>query len=232
MKFQSALVTAASGSLGGFTASHNKGGPYLRARTIPTNPNSSFQQVIRSYITTLTTLWANPASGINYDNWTDYAQHVPITDTMGQPRLLPALAMFCRTNVPALQAGLAVLLDAPGVYSVAATGDITFTASEATQEISIAWPEGLDLPYWVQEDNGGLLVYASRPQNPTITYFKGPYRYAGFIPGDNTTPPTSPQVLAAPFSFVEDSKVFCMCRSIYGDGRLSYPFRRNLIAAA
>ncbi|KKM06452.1 hypothetical protein LCGC14_1743870, partial [marine sediment metagenome] len=48
MLFKSGLITQGSGSIGGLTASHNRGGMYFRARTIPTNPATSFQTVVRN----------------------------------------------------------------------------------------------------------------------------------------------------------------------------------------
>ena len=36
------IVGPLSGSFGGLTASHNRGGQYLRQRSTPTNPNSTY----------------------------------------------------------------------------------------------------------------------------------------------------------------------------------------------
>ena len=40
MLFKSAAFTQASGSVGGLTFAHNRGGMYTRARSIPVNPKT------------------------------------------------------------------------------------------------------------------------------------------------------------------------------------------------
>ncbi len=48
-----------SGSIGGNTYAHNKGGQYVRQRTIPTQPNSQRQVAIRSYMSMAIDAWLN-----------------------------------------------------------------------------------------------------------------------------------------------------------------------------
>jgi len=43
MKFKSPILSQASGSIAGITFSHNRGGMYVRARAVPTNPGSPQQ---------------------------------------------------------------------------------------------------------------------------------------------------------------------------------------------
>jgi len=229
MKFKSALVTQASGSIGGMTASRNKGGMYFRSRAMPINPNTPQQAQIRAYMATVALSWTNPTIGIDINGWQDYARNTPLLDSLGETRPIPALAMYCRSMVPRLQAGLDQLLAAPAIDTLSDTGYLWFSASEATQLITVNW---LGDPEWTEDAAGGLMLAVSRPQNQSINFFKGPYRYADIVLGDDIAAPTSPQTFAPPFPFVEDDKLFVQARSTTADGRLSYPFRDTFIAAA
>ena len=78
MLFQGPLISAASGSLGGLTASHNAGGNYLRARVVPTDPQSPRQVSLRQIVGTLSNRWVNTLSQLQRDAWETYAQNVPL----------------------------------------------------------------------------------------------------------------------------------------------------------
>lgn len=228
MKFKSALITAASGSIGGMTAAHNKGGMYLRSRSTPINPNTPFQQAMRANLGSLATEWNDTLTDAQRSAWEDYASNVPIVDTLGEPRPITGLNWYVAINTIRLQAALDSLPDAPTIFARAFLTDIVASASEATQEISIEFDP--DDP-WATQDGGNLYVYASRPLSPTRIFYKGPYRFAGLIAGA-ATPPTSPQVVDAPFSFVENQSLKVLVRSQTADGRTSPPFRGGLICAA
>lgn len=229
MKIKSALITSASGSIGGLTASHNRGGLYLRARTIPTNPNSVQQQAVRGFVAALTARWLNVLTDQQRTRWMAYAYAVPIPDTLGEPRNCGGIAMYCRSNVPRLQAGLDVVDDGPTVQTLPWTvGISTGTYAAATNDFAVTFD---NTDPWANEDGGAILVLASTPQNETINYYKGPYRFAGLIAGDAVTPPTSPATIVNTFSFEVGQKVFTQLRVCRADGRLSLPFRDNGIGA-
>ncbi len=221
MKFQSAIITAASGSIGGMTASHNKGGLYFRGRSIPTNPNTPFQQTTRAILSYLTAYWRTDLTQNERDTWAFVAENVGIIDALGQTRFITALAYFCRSNAPRLQAGLAVIDEPAGDVGIAQLSDLSASISEADQEISVVFN---NTNAWAKASGGALLISVSRPMNPTINFFKGPYRYAGKIAGA-ATPPTSPAVIALPFAAVEGQRLFYFARATEAGSNLSYPFR-------
>jgi hypothetical protein len=77
-----------------------------------------------------------------------------------------------------------------------------------------------------------MFVFASRPQNPSINFFKGPYRIIATIPGADPTPPTSPQSISLAFPVVEGQKVFFRANVTRADGRLASSFRGSGPVAA
>jgi hypothetical protein len=232
VKFKSQVYTEASGSIGGITYSHNKGGLYTRARTIPTNPGSSYQQTIRGYVQELTNKWVTVLSSAERDAWAVYADAVLIPDSLGEPRKIPPLAHFIRCLVaryayemrPATTTYNApVIFDlggdwAPPVLSIAAATDIA----------SVAFQTG---DAWVTENGACIAAAFSRPQNASINYFKGPYRYAGRTAGNAGAPPASPATFNLPFKCVAGQKIFGLIRVSRADYRLTLPFQGVGVAA-
>jgi hypothetical protein len=224
MKFKSALVTEASGSIGGMTASHNRGGYYFRQRSIPTNPNSPQQQAVRTIVAALASAWVNTLTANQRAFWEIYADHVQLPDPLGEPRNVGGLAMYVRTNVPAVQAGLARIDDAPTTYDLG--GEFTepafgtISAAGGTAEVAYT-----NTDPWASEDGAALLILLSRGQNTSVNYFKGPYRFAGLVEGDSGTPPTSPLSATAPFPMAVGQRLFGQARVRRADGRLSLPVR-------
>lgn len=228
MKFNGTLLGQASGSLAGTTFSHNRGGQYTRKRSTPTNPNTTFQQAVRSAVGQLTSLWLNTLTTAQREAWDTYASNVLIPDTLGEPRNIGGLGQYVRSNVPRLQAALPRVDDGPTIFNL---GDFTAPAiaslTAATGIYSITFTAADD---WANEDDAAMLFLTSRGQNASINYFKGPYRFAGTIDGDSTTPPTSPASITSAFTVAVGQKGFIQARVSRADGRLSAPFRSVIVA--
>lgn len=223
-------VAQISGSIGGTTFSRNRYGAIARNRSLPVNPNTALQQKVRSVVGNLAQEWFNSLTSAQRSAWDTYAANVSVLNRLGDTINLTGFNMYVRTNTALEYADIAGNYDAPTNFTLAEQDPtLTVTASEATQQISVAFDTALD---WVSEDGAYLMLYVSRPQNDTINYFKGPYQYAGKIAGDATTAPTSPQVVSAPQAFVEGQKLFVQARIVRADGRLSNPFRVDCVSAA
>lgn len=228
MKFKSALVTQASGSIGGATFAHNRGGLYIRARSIPVNTNTSFQQTVRNLMSQLTSRWVNTLTDTQRASWSAYAELTPITDSLGEPRTIPPLAMYVRSNIARAQAGQTIIDDGPTIFGLPTLSAVSATFDATADEMDLTF---VNTDTWANDDAGALAVFASRPQNPTINYFAGPYRLAGVVQGDGATPPTSPATIALPFPVAAGNKVFVQVRALDPDGRVSSPFRVGGTAA-
>ena len=228
-KFLSPIISRGSGKIAGLVISHNKGGMYLRAATIPTNPGTPQQVAVQGFLSQLNTDWEDLLTQAERDDWDVYATNTPLIDQFGDPRTVTGLNMFQRYNIPALQGALAKQVIAPATYNLGGFTPVTMAASEGAG-FSFSFD---NTDAWANEDGSSLLVYASRPQNVGIKFFKSPYRFMGKIDGDAITPPTSPQVFAAvPFAFVEGQKMFTKVRGARADGRLSTIQRNAFVALA
>lgn len=113
------------GSVGANTFSHNRGGDYVRRRVSPTNPNSTRQQTMRTYLGTLAALWSStltPAERAQWDVWASLqAKEGPLGNSIN----LTGINGFVWVNTHLLDAGDA-RIDTPPIV-VAPTGLLTFS---------------------------------------------------------------------------------------------------------
>lgn len=219
MKYRPLIGDGMSGSVGGITASHNRGGVYFRQRATPVNPNTTFQQEVRSLFGNLQSAWGSILTDAQRSAWDAYALATPITDALGQSVNVGGKGMFTRGNTPRLQAGLLRIDAGPvvsGLPSLTAPGVTSITAGTG---IAIVTFDNTDA--WANEDGGALLVFMSRPQSATINGFKGPYRFAGAVLGDDSVAPTSPVNITSPFTLGVGQKVFFRFAAVTADGRLT-----------
>ena len=102
------LAGAASGSLGNMTASHNRGGPYLRMRTMPTKVVSAYTTEVRNIMAACSQAWGALTAEAQAA-WGTWAQTHPITDSLGDNRVLFGAQAYTQLNARILKAGDAVI---------------------------------------------------------------------------------------------------------------------------
>lgn len=108
-----AVVSEARGSLSGTTFSRNKGGPYMRTRATPVNPQTSFQTQIREFMAVLADQWTTDLTAEDRFGWLVYGQSFPVKNKLGEDIVLSGIASYQRVNLPLLRAGLQRLVLAP-----------------------------------------------------------------------------------------------------------------------
>lgn len=230
MLFKPTIGDQYSGSFAGMTASRNKGGTYFRQRAMPINPNTAQQQAVKTAFTQAATRWRDTLTASQRDAWTAYALATPLINRIGEARIVPGLSMFERTNVPRLQNALGFIDDAPVI-----SGLPTFNTIEATTLVASTdtWTVTFDnTDEWATDDGGVVFFYGSPTKAPSINYYKGPYRLAGTILGDATTPPTSPAAIVSAWPVSTGRKYFYAFRVQNADGRTSDLQYGSIIAIA
>lgn len=225
MKYTSAIMTEASGSLRGIVASHNAGGTYFRGRTVPVNPQSSQQTAVRNAMANIAQAWSGTLTATQRNGWNTYAFNTPVTDSLGAPIKLSGFNWYNACNIPRLQVGLSRIDTAPSIFNLAALTLPVITSITATTRVMILTFTNTDL--WATLVGGSLLVYTSRPQDAGISFYKGPYQFAGRVNGAGT-PPTSPQNITTPFTLAAGQQVFAQFRAVNADGRISAIFRAGI----
>jgi len=204
---------------------------YVRNKTIPVNPNTARQVVVRAALAQLTDRWAQVLTAANRTAWDLYAASVTMKDALGQDILLTGLNHFLRSNVIAIQAGIAVVDAGPTVFELPDQDPLfAQTSSEATQTISFVFDDAAE---WVDEDDAYMIKFEGKPQNPQRNFFGGPWRYIGTIDGDSASPPTTPDAeTPIPYAITEGQRLWCYARIRRADGRLSQPFRDDALVSA
>lgn len=219
-----------SGSIAGNTYARNRYGNYARARTKPVNPNTQYQQGIRAAMQEVTARWGQTLTANQRTAWNLYANSVNMTNKLGETIKLSGFNHYVRSNIARSERGWAQVDDGPVVFEVP-EADPTFaiTASEATQQITYAFDNGLD---WASEDGAYLWLYQGKPQNAQRNFFAGPWRYNSIEQGNSGAPPVSPKVTGVMMAISEGQRLWCYARVQRADGRLSQIFRADTFCAA
>lgn len=232
MLLKGTIASQLSGSLAGLTASHNRGGQYLRARVIPTDPLSSLQAQMRAAMSEANNAWAG-LTQTQRDDWDNYALNTPLLNSLGDPVNVGGKGMFIRGNVPRLYATIVTGTDLPLVTAApttmglpAAAGLVIGDVDASADTVSIEFD---NTAAWAADAAAALLVFTGAPISPARTFFKGPYRLAGMIIGA-MTPPTSPAAVALATGVSTGQKIGVRVVLSTSDGRLSEALRELRVA--
>lgn len=223
-------VVQMSGSIAGNTFARNRYGNYCRSRTKPTNPNTGKQQTIRSAMAFLTARWAQTLTAAQRTAWNLYGSNVNMLNKLGETIQLSGFNHYIRSNMIRKQCALAIIDAGPVIFEVpAADPTYAITCSEATQQISTTFDNGMD---WADEDGAFMVGYQGTPQNSQRNFFAGPWNAFMVIAGANGAPPASPSAQACAFAVSEGQHMWCYSRILRVDGRVSLPFRADILVAA
>lgn len=219
MLYKSNLLAQASGSLDGTVFSHNRFGRYTRNRTIPVDPASARQQIVRTLFAAYAAAWSQTLTAAQRTAWNTYAANVPVINKLGDTVYLTGFNMYIGSNTPRSQAGIGGVLSGPTIFTLPeADTSFAVSASEATQLITVTFDDTRD---WCDEDGGFMSVSCGNPQGGQIGYFGGPWRFADSIDGDSITPPTTTETVSAPYTISEGQIIWVRYRIAKDDGRIS-----------
>ena len=164
MKYLSALLTQASGSIGGATASSNRGGNYFRARVAPVQPRSEAQQAVRARLSALSSKWRTLTPS-QIAGWNSLASTVTLHDALGNSYKPTGAQLFTGNNCNLDDVGQPAIEDAPA--SAPTLPDITPVtavggAAPTTLQVSVgltAAPTG-----------NSFLIKATPQLSPGVSY--------------------------------------------------------------
>lgn len=190
MKIKSALLTQMSGSIGGMTGAHNRGGLYLRARTVPVDTATARQQQVRTAFSELVVRWTDTLTPAQREAWNLYGQNVLVTDTLGDPRPRSGQNWFIACNTPRLQANAVLGTDLEIIDSAPTTFDRgDFQLGEILElNPTVGYQQEIDDNSPGTNPQNAILVFQGRPRNISRAFFKGPWRLVGIQQGDATPP--------------------------------------------
>jgi len=223
-------ITEMRGSMAGNVYSRNKSGAYIRSRTKPINPNTALQQVVRATLAFLTSRWSDTLTIAQRAAWNLYGSNVAMLNKLGESIYLSGFNHYIRCN-SILKRSARTLVDAGPVIFEIPEADPTFsiTASEATQLVQYTFD---DTMAWNIEDNGWMHLFGGQPQNGQRNFFGGPWKLAHALAGAALGGAVSPANSAHPFVIAEGQRIWVYGRITRADGRLSQPFRNNVLVSA
>jgi hypothetical protein len=214
MKFKSSVLTQASGSVGGITYSHNRGGMYQRARATPVNRKTARQMTVRNAMNLAHTAWLSLTAGVK-SQWNAYASGTPVKDALGNNIYLTGRAMFIRQYVLANQASMTQKTTAPVSTGLCNLTGPTFALHGTSCTVTYTNGDG-----W-RTASGFLSVFVSPPKSVGVNYYDGPYEFAGKI----TAAVSSPTTVVSPYTYSAGQRGFVRVIAVDNTRRLSEPFR-------
>lgn len=136
-----AMIGMLSGALGNIVASRNRYGAYLRSRVVPTKVTSDFTNDVRGRLAYLSQYWASLTEGKKVA-WNTWASTNPITDSLGDKRVLQGSAAFVQLNARKMQAG-GDLIDVPPVAAAPSVVEgLAVAAAAGAGTASVTWTSG------------------------------------------------------------------------------------------
>lgn len=222
MKFASQVYTQVSGSVGGLTYSHNKGGMYSRGRAIPTNPSTDVQITARADFSAASTRW-NLLDESERQLWRDYAATQVHIDKLGATILWSGQQEFIASN-SLLNALGQTLVDVPPLVLTKPPFELISCVCDDAQSI------GLLTSTLPAAAGARIFLGVSRPVSPGKNYFKGPFcRTAS---GVDVSAGGTAFSSTCPFVVAEDQAIWLRGVYVLPDGRYSGAVIRSTIVLA
>ncbi len=209
MLFAGLLVAQGSGSAGGVTASHNKGGFYLKTRPVPTNPNSARQQATRTLLGSYASRWTLLLTQGQRDQWNTYAQTNTIKNALGQDIYINGINWYIMFGTRLSDAGFAGIL-VPPVGAVPIGFD--------TMTIDISALNTADVTFTPPLAAGnGIQLWQSLPVTAGSTPNRNQQRLVGYSAADQVTP----WAATLPFGILSGAQASFFAYIMNTDGQLS-----------
>jgi hypothetical protein len=212
-----------SGSVAGTTSSRNRFGQYRRTRAIPVNPNTAYQQAIRSDFSTHSAAWRSLDTA-EQEAWQTYAAAHPYTDGLGQQIILTGTQMYIAVNTRLTAAGFAAVTAPPAdpgpdpvlTATLAGTGPATLTLTFTPTPVPA---------------NTNFLVYASAPLSAGRSY-PGQFKLIAVIVAAATSPDgLGPEYVARWGNFIAGQRIYVRLIAVRNDGASSQPLTLDDIAS-
>jgi len=218
------MVGQISGSIGSTVFSHNRYGAYTRTRTIPTNPNTEYQQAIRAILAACSSAWkalTDPEKAA----WNAWAQTNPIIDRLGAQQVLAGNVAYIQLNSRIMQAGATVISDPPvtdapqPLLTLALSADIGAGTFDVTYT---ATPLGAGVMLWTQ---------AALTASDSITYVKNRLKLIDISAAEQASPLDIETETAARFGTIQVGQLLTVQCSVFDSttGLLSTPLRDSAV---
>lgn len=162
MKFRGgSVVGQASGSVSGQTFSHNRYGPYVRNRAIPTKSMTTYALNAKALMGAASAAWRS-ITDAQRAAWVAWAQTNPVVDAFGEQQVLSGQAAYVQLNRRILQDGGTQIAVPPVGAGPQALTTLTSTLDIGSGTFELAFtptPIGASYKLWVKAavvDSAGI----------------------------------------------------------------------------
>lgn len=114
-----AIVTDGRNKIGGHVASKNRAGNYLKTKSTPANPMTSYQSAVRSDFGALAQSWRG-LTAAQRASWVNGAPSFPYTDIFGDTKILSGFGLYMQLNGNLNNVNAATLTTCPAPATVEA----------------------------------------------------------------------------------------------------------------
>ena len=221
-----ALVSNISGSIGGTTFARNRGGAYIRNRTVPLNPQSPRQTLVRQVFGQLSNVWSTILTATQRTAWELYASNVPLTNALGEDRNVSGINMFSRGNALLLDTA-GVRVDAgPTIFTQGPSFTPTITLDAALDQLTVTDLGGYDP---VTSGAIGLFISQGLPQQPGVSFYKSPFQKVSGT--QEATLVSLPTAVPLAFPIAAGQAAFIRTATVSIDGRVGVPVIQRFLVA-
>jgi hypothetical protein len=171
-----AMMTDASGKLGGQVFAKNRGGAYIRTKTTPLNPQTTAQMSIRGIFASISSAWSQLTEA-NRQTWNNFVSDYARTDVFGDLRNPSGKNLFQRLNQNLSISGQ-TLIDVCTTPSEVPFANLTGSNVEVAGELFEVSGAG--------DTTGSKMVFWATPQLSQGTKFvKNKLRQIAVVDGSN-----------------------------------------------
>lgn len=218
MLYRGSFVNDARGSLGGITASRNRGGSYLRRRVKPTQVPSDPRSRARADLGSQASAW----SGLTPEQraaWDDRATTWTGVNKIGETIKLSGFNWFTRTNAQRALSGQAQVTDPFDDIPTTELHPPSAGALDASSQSLAFDVDSADA--WAGDDNGRLLVFITRGQNPGRISPSGGFTFVAAFDGNTAVPTTGISTSSLPVVITTGRQYFVRFVALDAEGRVS-----------
>jgi hypothetical protein len=210
VKFGS-IIVAGSGKIGGHVVAKNRGGAYLRTKTTPTNPNTSYQAAARANLSAFATAW-KLLSEANRLSWANAVTQWKSTDIFGDIKNPSGINLYTKVNLNLASIGVAALNTAPSKLEIPFSPLLSAVIDISDNETVLSF-DNSDI------DGKAVQVWGTPAVSQGVSFVKNQYRAFAYgtvgagelvIAGDYASRFGTP---------VAGTKVFIQCRVIEANGQ-------------
>lgn len=208
-----AIVTDASGKLGGHVFSKNKAGSYMRTKVTPLNPKTAAQMAIRGIFAGISSAWSGLTAAQRstfLDKVADYSK----TNIFGDSNNPTGKALFQRLNQNLVITGQTQVTTCPSPIAVP-FANATGAAGAATGQTLALTLAGLTT-------GSKLIVFATPSMSQGTQFVKNKLRMLGTFPGAAAGPVAiGPKYITKFGALVAGSNVVIGVRVVNAQGQAS-----------